>query len=93
MNQENAAEDIDKLIKLFEEYIVKFRNAYSDCCRLRELADRKSAADWTEKKRAKHRVKLQSLEKEVGYIEDVLDRLQYRLSQNGVEVDVVRKNA
>jgi phage-related minor tail protein len=91
MDNKTAVEDVNVLKKSFEEYIQQYIHLTSDLKRAEELIKRKSANRWSERKLASMQRNFMKLSKQVEEVESILDLLQYRLSQNGIEIDVVSK--
>lgn len=86
-------EDVEQLKKWFEHYVSQYKTASSTKKRLEELIQRKSSSKWSVEKKDKVLKRHEEATKSQVEAEDILDRLEYRLSQNGIEVDVVRRSS
>jgi len=91
--EEDPKESIEQLKKWLEHFarIYKFVTFRKERCE--ELMRRKSAKKWPPKKVARMVRRLMTANKEIEQAEGALDQCTHRLSQLGVEVDIVSKSA
>lgn len=86
-------EEITQLKRWLEHFADTYRFFSSRKERLEDLMRRQSAKQWKPEKVARMVRRLMTANKEIEQAEGVLDRCSARLSQLGVEVDVVSRSA
>lgn len=100
MQQENNTlvekvqeENVEKLKQWLEHYVRLYKFASSRKTRCEMLMRRHGAKKWSQEKTAKMVRRLMAVSKEVSATEDALDQLQTKLSQAGIEVDIVSRKS
>lgn len=90
--QEAPKEDIEQLKSWLEHFAGVYKFSASRKERLEDLMRRKSAKKWDPEKTAKMVRRLVDSSKTMEQAESALDMIKHRLSQNGIEVDVVSRS-
>lgn len=90
---EEKKEDVEQLKRWLEHFarIYKFASFRKERCE--ELMRRKSAKKWPPEKVQRMVRRLMTANKEIEQAENALDQVKHRLSQNGIEVDIVSRSA
>lgn len=89
---ESKKEDIEQLKRWLEHFANVYRAASARKERCEDLMRRKSAKKWDPTKTAKMVRKLMTANKEIEDATNALDQVTHRLSQNGIEVNIVSRS-
>lgn len=84
----NKHEDVNQLMQWLEHFSRLYRVSASRKERCENLMQRQSAKSWSHKKSSKMVRRLVAASKDMNESESTLDRIQQRLSQNNVDIDV-----
>ncbi len=90
---EEPKESVEQLKAMLEQFAKAYKFAASRKARCEDLMHRKSAAEWAPEKKMRMVRRLLTANKEMEQTEGYLDQIATRLSQLGVEVDVVSRSA
>jgi ribosomal protein L35 len=93
INEQISEENVEQLKKYFEHYIKQYKFTSSRKVRCETLMRRHRAKKWSQQKTSKMVRRLMVASKEINEIEVLLDQLQTKLSQAGIEIDVVSRKA
>lgn len=89
---EPKKEDIEQLKRWLEHFANVFRSASQRKERCEDLMRRQGAKKWDAAKTAKMVRKLMTANKEIEDATNALDQVTHRLSQNGIEVDIISRS-
>jgi len=89
--QEKPKDNPEQLKSWLEQFAQKYKMATTQKSRLEDLMKRKSTKSWSPEKTAKMVRRLMAANKQIEQAEGALDQLTHRLSQLGIEVDIVSR--
>lgn len=91
--QEEPKENVEQLKNWLEHFARIYKSAVFQKERCEELMRRKSAKTWSPEKTTSMVRRLMMANKEIEQSENALDQCKYRLSQLGIEVDIVSRSS